>query len=199
MKYGLEKEFFVANKDYKIQIIKDHLLNLPYDQCGCLLEARGKPFDSIREAVYSLIAEEVRIKKEVNKLGLLCLETDIEIVTRDFKRDLYRIHNKGLLSFENMYDYKDNRHNQNEMTAAIHISFTNEVSIETKTGFITVNKFFDFIKYVKALDKAFKEEIKNAKRNPGFYEVKYDGRVEYRSLPSSASYEKIITVIESVK
>lgn len=43
---------------------------------------------------------------------------------------------------------------------------------------------FDFVPYIRRLDKEFKAEISASGRQPGFYAVKGD-RVEYRSLPSS--------------
>lgn len=207
MKYGFEKEYFLMKGKQGIQILgKDPYKNIPYDECGYLVEARGKPMDTVIDAVFSLKAEEHRILTMLGKIAgdLLLIDTPIQEVTRDFKREVQRLHSKPRLTFENMYDFKDNRHKHNEVTAAIHISFTNPVEYDMyKDGKFThkslSNRFFDFIKYVKALDKAFKEEIRIAKRNPGFYEIKSDGRVEYRSLPANADFNKIINVIDSVK
>jgi hypothetical protein len=207
MKYGLEKELFIL-KNNVIQMVPKNS-ELPFDESGVLIEARGKPSDNIIEAVYNLKAEEYRITKIANNLEFITSDIPIMQVTRDFKREVRRNYTKGLISFQNMYNYKDNRHSQNEITAAVHISFTNPKSrivnlyigkdsapISEK---IIWNEYFDFIKYVKALDKAFKEEIKQSKRNPGFYEVKPDGRVEYRSLPSNVNLNKIIEVIQEIK
>jgi hypothetical protein len=182
-------------------------MDLPYDDSGVLVEARGLPSDNINHAVYNLLAEEHAICMKVIKLGsgYSLSEEPIRKVTRDFKREVHRVYSKGIISFRNMYNYKDNRHSVNEITAGIHISFTNPRTIinygkgKGLSEQITVNQFFDFISYVKALDKAFKDEIKKAKRNPGFYEIKNDLRVEYRSLPCDANPMKIIDVINSVK
>lgn len=202
MKYGLEKELFIL-KDNQIQMVPTSS-GLPYDESGVLIEARGNPSTDIVEAIYSLKAEEYRIITLAQKLGFEVSDQPLAQVTRDFKREVRRHYAKGLISFQNMYNFKDNRHSQNEITAAVHISFTSpEIKSvyvsKNKYESITVNGFFDFIKYVKALDKAFKEEIKQSKRNPGFYEVKYDGRVEYRSLPSNVDLHKLIDVIKSIK
>ena len=198
MKYGLEKELFIF-KNGVIQMVPVDS-PLPKDECGYLIEARGEPHKKINEAVFSLMAEEFRIVKLANKLGFDAKDISLVDVTRDFKRQCRREYEKGLLKFQNMYEFVDNRHKQNQVTAAVHISFTKPYYYNDKNGSRNcVNEFFDFIKYVKVLDKAFKDEIREAKRNPGFYEIKHNGRVEYRSLPSDVNLLKIIEVIESIK
>lgn len=44
---------------------------------------------------------------------------------------------------------------------------------------------FDFYPIVKKLDDEFKNEIKAANRQAGFYAIKDGCRLEYRSLPNS--------------
>jgi hypothetical protein len=56
---------------------------------------------------------------------------------------------------------------------------------------------FDWMRWFLLFDKAFKEEIKNSYRNPGFYELKSDGRIEYRSLPNNINMDKLINVIQT--
>ena len=58
---------------------------------------------------------------------------------------------------------------------------------------------FDWVKLFTHLDDCFSKEIEESGRNPGFYEVKFDGRVEYRSLPSNINLKKVISVIQSFK
>ena len=163
MKYGLEKELFIF-KDDIIQFVPINS-GLPFDESGVLIEARGEPSSDIIQAVYNLKAEEYRIIKMAYKLEFIASDMPIATITRDFKREVRRIYTKGLISFENMYGYKDNRHSQNEVTAAVHISFTNPRTIinygkgKGLSEQIIVNQFFDFIKYIKALDKAFKPLI----------------------------------------
>lgn len=204
IKYGLEKELFVLNDKKEIVVITP-IMDIPYDESGLLAEARGWPSDKIEEACYSMLADEHRIKVKAKVLGFVTCEDPIMIVPRDTKREARRIHTKGLLQFQNIYGFKDNRHKQNEATAAIHISFTeNRVhtfDYDNRDRRHTFDYYapFDYIKYFVALDKAFKQEIKESKRNPGFYEFKPDGRIEYRSLPSNASIDKIIEVINSIK
>ena len=55
---------------------------------------------------------------------------------------------------------------------------------------------FDFVQIIRKLDEAFKGEIKAAKRLPGFYEIKPDRRVEYRSLPNDVDLGKIIKTLK---
>jgi hypothetical protein len=205
IKYGLEKELFLLDKDNKPIIIRSDM-GLPYDECGFLLEARGAPHKDIYEAVYSLKAEEKRIQDKVYKLNSSYQVLDMSIfkISRDFKREVKRIHTKGLLTFQNIYGFKDNRHSRDEATAAVHISFTNfEVFTyrdkDNQYKEFLYNSNFDYIKYFTILDKAFKDEIKKAKRNPGFYELKANGRIEYRSLPSDVDLMKVIEVINNIK
>jgi hypothetical protein len=56
---------------------------------------------------------------------------------------------------------------------------------------------FDFVKIVRSLDKIFEKEIKDAKRIPGFYEMKSHG-FEYRSLPCSIDLDKVVDALKKV-
>lgn len=58
--------------------------------------------------------------------------------------------------------------------------------------------FVDHAMLVGRLDSAFKAEIRAARRNPGFYERKGDGRIEYRSLPNNVDLEKVREVLGSI-
>jgi hypothetical protein len=42
----------------------------------------------------------------------------------------------------------------------------------------------------------FAKEIAGARRRPGFYEIKSDGRIEYRSLPNTINKHKLISVLK---
>ena len=90
------------------------------------------------------------------------------------------------------------------MTAGIHLSVTDEQT-ETVMSYdrdggqnnktVSHNVLWDFSSLFRLLDKMFVNEIKDSKRNPGFYELKYDGRIEYRSLPTNIDYGKLIDVV----
>jgi hypothetical protein len=51
---------------------------------------------------------------------------------------------------------------------------------------------------IMSFDNTFKDEIRKSGRNPGFYEVKGDGRIEYRSLPNNVDMGKVEMVLRQV-
>jgi hypothetical protein len=205
LKFGLEKELFLI-KNNKIQIIP---LEFPSDECGLLVEARGKPSNNIIDAVYSLKAEEHRIKLLAKTGGYSLDDSPTKKVNKTLKLQATRAYSKGLTHYQNLYGILDHRNLHDEQTAGIHISFTQEETFSLigkqcplcKYSDIkdrTFNKLFDFVQIFRTLDNKFKTEIKLAKRNPGFYEIKPDSRVEYRSLPSNTNLDKIIDVFVEI-
>lgn len=200
--FGLEKEYFVANSDGELTVVPQYM---PHDDCGILAEARGNPCDSVVNAVYSLMAEEYRIKKQAKeKYKLTLLEYPLMTVPRDLKIEASREFEKSLTKYQNLYGYTRHLHKQSQHTAGIHVSF---VATKSRTEFVqctakkqhahsfTVPYLIDYAQIVRYLDEAFKKEIKATKRRPGFYEIKDDGRFEYRSLPNNVPLDTIITVL----
>ena len=194
MKYGLECEFFVFAEtgDTPLGGLPS---SLTPDECGFLAEARGQACYSIREAVFSLKADIYRLDEEAKKLGLKLVRVPLLKVPQKAILKSRRMFSKGLLTYQNMYGYEEHKIS-GKKTAGIHISFTNPVQIRcAEDKYETHNAMFDFIQIIRKLDLAFKEEIKHSRRNPGFYELKSDGRIEYRSLPNNVEFEKIIRVL----
>lgn len=194
-KIGLEKERFLLCHEGVPMVIPS---GLPADSEGLQLEFRGEPHHDATHAVYSLLADEhkvlIRVHKEMEKQEIekyTVGEMPVIKVPRDIKLKARRQYNKGILSYENLYGHKRHAVAQSESTAGIHISVTNETTIKKQT----VNEPWDFVKFIRHMDEAFKEEIKDAKRRPGFYEIKSDGRIEYRSLPCNVSVNKLIDVL----
>lgn len=201
MKYGLENEFFVGSCRLA-SLTNPHGLigplpnDLTPDECGFLAEARGQPCSNIREAVFSLKADEYRLAGAASKLNFLLIKEPLLAVPREIILASRKVFGKGTLNYQNMYGYAEHR-NKNKKTAGIHISFTNpQKMVNEKGNTHVVNEIFDYVQIFRKLDNAFKEEIKAAGRYPGFYELKADGRIEYRSLPNNADLMKIIEVLE---
>lgn len=196
MKIGLEKEFFVKQNGNCIVIPA----KLPFDDSGLLTEARSQPFNNPEEAVFSLKADIFRIEQKVQSLNLQLSDIPVEKIPRDVHLEASRRFTKGLTKYQNLYGFKHHKNTSKETPAGIHISFTNPKSIYDSESKKTVsyNGVFDFVSLFKFLDSQFVEEIKAAKRNPGFYEIKGDGRIEYRSLPANTNLDKIINVLKSV-
>jgi hypothetical protein len=210
VKYGLEQEFFVAKRVLDGQLIYVGGLDatLTPDECGFLAEARGQPYGTIREAVFSLMADVYRLEQAANKLGLELVEVPNATVPEAEILKSRRQFSKGVLSYQNLYGHEAHR-NGRKKTAGIHISFTkpkvftysvkdgaNPDEEDRYTERFEYQPLWDFVQVFRKLDKAFEKEIKEARRNPGFYELKPDGRIEYRSLPNNVDLKKIIDVIE---
>ena len=196
MKYGLECEFFVVSEAGGAPL-GGLPSSLTPDECGFLAEARGQAYYSIREAVFSLKADIYRLGEEAKKLGLKLIQVPLLKVPQTELLKSRRMFSKGLLSYQNMYGYEEHKIS-GKKTAGIHISFTNPVQVHCgENKYETHNSMFDFIQIIRKLDIAFKEEIKQARRNPGFYELKSDGRIEYRSLPNNVDFHKIIDVLSA--
>ena len=192
MKYGLEQEFFVYNDSHLIGPVPPELTP---DECGFLAEARGQPCVTIREAVFSLMADVHRLETVATQLGLTLVKEPILDVPRSIILECRRKFTKPTLDYQNLYGYPEHK-NKGKKTAGIHISFTDErVILNDAKNPTTVNLIFDFVQVFRKLDLNFKEEIKTAKRYPGFYELKPDRRIEYRSLPNNCDLLKIIQVL----
>lgn len=195
MKFGLEKEFFVMQGD-KCLIVPD---GMPFDDSGVLTEARSLPFEKPEEAVFSLHADIYRLQKQAEKLNLQLSDVPVKKIDRDTRLAASRKFSKGLTKYQNLYNYKHHKNTSNETPAGIHISFTNPQSKYGKDNIkVEFNAIFDYVTIFKYLDQQFAEEIKTARRNPGFYELKEDGRIEYRSLPANTNLNKIIEVLKNL-
>lgn len=199
-KIGLEKEVFLVNEEGIPQIVPKEI---PMDESGILAEARGNPFFDGVEAVYSLMASlhilEQSIAAYTNKTGqfLRMDDTPIKKVSRKTRIELSRLYTKPRTEYQNLYGFDSHRNTQSEQTAGIHISFTEPQTISIgndKTT--TINQLFDFPQLIRKLDDTFKTEIREAKRRQGFYEIKSDKRIEYRSLPSNTPLGAIISFFE---
>lgn len=203
MKYGLEQEFFVARlTDDKPIFVGGLDRSLTPDECGFLAEARGQPHDNIREAVFSLLADVHRLECAAEKLGLKLMKVPNADVPEAEILKSRRMYGKGVLTYQNLYGHEAHR-NGRRKTAGIHISFTEFEQFHYTTGkdcpvdkTFTYQPLWDFVQVFRKLDLAFKDEIRTARRNPGFYELKSDGRIEYRSLPNDVDLMKIIKVLE---
>lgn len=194
-KFGLEQELFIFKNNKITEVPKGS--SLPYDECGYLAEARGKPSDNIRDAVYLLMSERDRIKALAAKEGLVLEEIPVATIPDDVRLRIRRRFSKGTTSFQNLYGFTSHKNKITEGTAGIHLSITNQGEYQRNTNgnYHTeyYNKMWDFVQLFRFLDKKFEREIKDAKRNPGFYEIKSDGRIEYRSLPANIFHLNLIS------
>lgn len=200
MKIGFELEAFLLDVEGKPQIVPE---KLPLDECGWLVEIRSTPFAGIVEAVHLLRAEKEKVEAKVARLGFTLDYSPLKEISRELKVKAARKHGKGVLRYRNVYGYETHKNPSALATASLHISFTEEkvfnyVDQDKRERKFEYSGFVDHARLIVALDKDFKDEIKKAKRNPGFYEVKLDGRIEYRSLPNDVDLNKVTSVLGSL-
>lgn len=213
MKFGFELELF-CRTPIEGEVGGKYCLvppGLPYDECGWLVEVRSEPHYDLRKAIALLEAETIAVTEQAAKKSIILVRQPLAEIPRDLKVQAARQHTKGLIRYRNIYGHETHRCRTNLATASLHISFTNERekvfrytnrTIEGKyikeasvTESFKYNGFIDHAKIIVGLDKAFAADIRAAQRNPGFYEVKDDGRIEYRSLPNDVDLNKVREVL----
>lgn len=193
---GLEREFFCVRDDEVVVVPKA----FPADDCGWLVEARGKPFRSPREAVFSLLAEEDRLQGMAKVEGVTLVQEPVHKVSRSLRLAAQRQYAKGRIEYQNLYGYERHRNTMSEALASVQVTMrkSREIATSDKTS-TRVSEMFDFPRVIGYLDDYFAEEIHEAKRRPGFYELKSTGMVEYRSLPNSISSDALIEALERAR
>lgn len=212
MKIGFELELFCQ------KVVGDGVepclvpAGLPYDECGWLVEVRSEPHTEVRKAIALFKSDITDIFEKAKRYGVQLAQVPLMEVPRDLKVQAARRFSKGKIKYRNVYGYETHRNKTSLQTASIHVSFTNQQEVIYNTfnerpGDNTLHRterkfvypgFVDHARIIVGLDRAFATEIRAAKRNPGFYEVKPDGRIEYRSLPNDIDLGKLQMVLEEV-
>lgn len=207
MKLGFEIEAFCTDQVGNPILVPD---KLPMDECGWLVEVRSQPDENVTRAIYLLKAESEIVQKQADKANVKLEFVPLMEIPRDLKVKAARRSGKGQISYQNVYGFETHRNSSKLATASLHVSFTNEKSYthqkrwivnggsELRDDVFKYQGFVDHAKFIVGLDRAFKTEISKAKRNPGFYEVKPDGRIEYRSLPNDIDLDKLASVLKEL-
>lgn len=181
LKFGFEQEFFVVDGDDRTpQLVPSGIPN----DAGLLAEARGKPHSDPIEAAFSLKAAEERILRKLSH-GRQLSDAPVMTIPMEMRLEARREHTKDLIHFQNLYGHKHHPVEAEQMTAGVHVSVTRSRTIRVGDESREVNAMFDFAQFIIHMDERFGGEIEQASRYPGFYEIKGDGRVEYRSLPTN--------------
>jgi len=199
MKFGLEKEFFLLDAESNPQLVPKDLSS---DECGWLVEARGKPSSDPIESVFSLKAsiyqEQQRLDKynQKNDKSLQLSDQPVMKISRQLRTNAQRSYTKGLISYQNLYGHETHR---NSIQDGVHITFSKAAAMTCDCRkYHEYYTNFDWPRIFKVLDQNFAEEIKASKRNPGFYELKNLGLIEYRSLPANVDLDKVIQVLQEI-
>ena len=211
-KIGFEREYFVMRQDKTAVAVVPSAL--PHDDCGWLFESRGSPCQShtgVLDALYALKLADAKLSRQVAAHNERCktivdavkLSVGIRscmVVPRAVRDEARRTFTKGLVTDRNLYGHTAHRNRVTEGLAGLHVSLTHPrtwTDQQSKVEYV-INQVWDFASFIEQMDKAFAEEIKAAKRRPGFYDVHPDGRFEYRSLPNNVNEDKLEDVIAGI-
>jgi len=201
---GFEKEYFLVRKNGKLEDPREH--GFPVDDSGYLVEARGKPSSDYYQAVFNLLLEEKKLKDFARKIGL-------KLVAKPNRKFSLKQALKFFQGFKpkdrnNIYG-KELPEDFFRKTAGLHVHFSEKepqlFEYEILENSKPVTKHFKYFQYqqldipnlVRQLDKAFRKEIKRAKRIEGEYRIKKHG-FEYRSLPNDVNIWKVLRVINKI-
>lgn len=192
---GLECEFFLLDSK-KALTVPDY--SYPTDDFPLLVEARSIASNNLFDAVESLRQEYRRLdllaKSKKQRLLVENWQPKSEGILKAILKARHDFSKEDEPEYSNYKQLAISALNETHYSSGIHISFKKEVThriwLSNEKGdsnyhTITRGEIFDFLPYLHALDKEFELDIKKSDRTPGFYGVKDDGRVEYRSLPST--------------
>lgn len=181
-KVGFEVEAFVEKVGPNTEIVLPPK-GVPVDDCGYLVEYRGEAHQNPMRATYNTLAEIKIVEDMLSKNGLVSRFSPWEKLSEGFKREALIGRAKRLVRESNLYGLKQK--NPGLARAGLHVHFSREVNTVCRCGQVSiVYGMLDMPAIIKALDQAFKEGIKDAKRVPGMYRLKPYG-FEYRSLPNN--------------
>jgi hypothetical protein len=196
LKIGLEVEFFGAINGLIVNVAKH---GIPHDEYPLLAEARGLANTDVYQAVASVRGEIEKIVESMKLAGITPLFENW--IKKDKHTDA--LHDEILRSgihkhigYRNLTQKTVSRKNKSYLAAGLHVSltkgnsfhYTNENKVSSSHNY---NELFDFPLIFNKISEEFKNEMAESERVPGFYEVKSDGRVEYRSLPANIIFNQL--------
>lgn len=209
LKLGLEVEFFATKAGKLVDAAE---IGVPCDEYPLLVEARGEAFTCPFKAVASVRAEIERIVHLLKKQECKPSFVNWQERTPHVKALHEAILRRGLrksIAWQNAHGAEVSKKNETHIAAGMHISFTNPLSFSyssvqkhvfdgreypyNKAETHTYNQLFDFSKVFRQLESSFGADVDAAERVRGFYELKCDGRIEYRSLPATLIHSKGFT------
>ena len=184
--FGFEQEFFVEDRDGTLVLPPE---NVARDNAGYLVEARGRPYPDITEAIFSLEASLHKIAKALGP-DLSMSDLNKAQLPERLKLEAYRKYGlpKKDKLIANLYDEALTDEQLEYQYAGTHVNISKVGCkfIQGRYEYETVP--FDHVPIVKWLDDYFRDEIKEAGRLRGSYSIKVlEGGygLEYRSLPNS--------------
>lgn len=225
MKYGIELEFFVENKENVI--VPAYTVTDNTDGNPIIGEIKTSVHNNIVDCVFELKKLlYLETQKIESKDCEIILKNSID-VSADFlqkvREDEQFVDQKNFEVLKELSIYPNKKFitdlKRGHFTASLQINFSEEksfdydvytkVTIEDKFKYDIETKkksysnLFDYVDIIQKLDTVFMEDIKNSKRKKGIYAIKEGiggDRIEYRSLPNTVDLDKIInTLLEANK
>ena len=162
----------------------------PHDGFPGLCEVRSSGGKSILDAWFE-------VEKE---LLLYPFDTDTfehTFTPKEYQAIRARSYVKEPMTVSNIYN-KQTRLLGDKTLASLQINISNRVGTDSdkqaKYG------LFDILPIVRRLDEVFAEDIKDSKRTPGWYSVKDNIRLEYRSLPNKTfRHYPVLTIVKMIE
>lgn len=220
MKYGIELEFFVVDKDGKL--IPAYTATTNIDGNPVIGEIRTTVHSNIVDCVYELKKLLFLEKEKLSKKNLTLELSPIKIVDDIFLKGLRKekefVSKKEHTVLEELSIYPNGAIGKmlprGTFKASLQVNLSdnkeftyteyNRVTVEdkyrydTKTSSKSYSGIFDYVSIISKLDEAFKEDLKATNRVKGVYAIKsgeLGDRVEYRSLPNTIDPNKLIKLL----
>ena len=182
LKFGFELEGFYRNAE---GVIAPPPPTLPTDGFPGLVEARTFGGAEIERAAMALAKD--LVQPSFNVVDFTVCEH--KFTGRDLQVIRARTNIKEAVVINNIYGYSPRLLN-NRTLASFQINISdsdpvNYIDKDNRPQTVYRQNLLDIPEIVRNLDEEFRQEIKDSKRQPGWYAIK-DGksRLEYRSLPN---------------
>jgi len=219
MKFGLEFEFFVSNNGV---IVPAYLATTNLDGNPFLGEIKTQPLDNIVDTIFELekliYLEQQKLIAKGYKMEIIpCHQFTIDQLV-DFRKNRYAVNKKELEVLEEFSIYSNNKTGKilkkGETKASLQVNISehktfnyleyNKISVDDKHKYESSNVVkhyscvFNYLSILQKLDNSFSTDISTTKRTKGVYAIKegiFGDRIEYRSLPNTIDYKKLITLL----
>lgn len=219
MKYGIELEFFVSNKEEII--VPAYLATNNLDGNPAIGEIRTGIHSDIVDCIFELEKLLFLERKKITDKGYnLCLISSVAVddkFLKNLRSSAAYISRKELQPLTELSIYGKATGKllpRNVYKASLQINLSENptfnypvyerLQVEDKSKYVskTENKeysqVFDYVSIIRDLDIKFAKEIADTKRVKGVYAIK-DGklgkRIEYRSLPNTIHLNSLITAL----
>lgn len=216
IKYGIEFEFFVKDKDTD-KIVPACKATNNLDGCPIIGELKTDIHNSLVDCVFDLKKLIFTEQQNLNEKGfsmeiIPMIKLDKEVLI-DLRKNRNYIDNKNLeiLDAKSIYNkgigkilprcvYKSSLQINLSNNKTFNYEIYNKIEIEDKIKWNkewkdkTYSEIFDYVSIIFNLDNYFQKEIQDTNRVKGVYAIKdgdFGKRIEYRSLPNNISLDKL--------